>query len=52
LRIKKNPMLVAHTCNPSPKELRWEDSKFEAVLGNLARPYLKKTQKIQKTPEY
>lgn len=27
--------------SPEPRRLRWEDSKFEANIGNIERLYLK-----------
>jgi hypothetical protein len=38
--------LVVYTCNPNyVGRLRQEDHKFEASLGNLARPCLKEKKK-------
>jgi hypothetical protein len=33
---------MVHTCNPSTQETEAEGPQFNATLGYIARPYLKK----------
>jgi hypothetical protein len=40
--------MVAYTYNLAPRRLRWADCKFEASLGYIAKPCLKKQNKTNK----
>jgi hypothetical protein len=39
---KRKEGMVAHTCNPALRRLEHLDQKFEASLGYIKRPCLKK----------
>jgi hypothetical protein len=42
------PGVVVHTCNPALWRLKQEDREWQANLGYIARPCLKKKKKKKK----